>query len=114
MYKYRAKCVRVIDGDSIIVMLDLGFSTFRRETIRLFGVDTPEVFGVKKSSEEYKKGERASNRVKELLPEGKELEIETVKDKKGKFGRYLGKILIDGQDLGEILIAEGLATEKEY
>lgn len=57
MFVYQAKCVDVVDGDTIDLDIDLGFSMIRSSTrIRLKGVDTHEIFFVDNDSEEYKKG----------------------------------------------------------
>ena len=42
MYQYKAKLIRVVDGDTVDAMIDCGFSTFKKERIRLYGIDTPE------------------------------------------------------------------------
>ena len=42
MYEYRAEVLRVVDGDTVDVLIDCGFSTFRKERVRLFGIDAPE------------------------------------------------------------------------
>ena len=112
-YRYRARCIRVVDGDTLDLEIDLGFSVFVRERIRLLGIDTPEVYGVKKESEEYQAGKLASNRVTELIM-GKDLIIETSKDAKGKYGRYLALVYIDDGTiprplLNDILVTDGLA-----
>ena len=59
-YRYRAKLVRVVDGDTIDLDIDLGFYIRITERVRLEGVNTPEIFRVKKESEEYKRGHRCS------------------------------------------------------
>lgn len=112
LYNYRAKCIRVIDGDSIIADVDCGFDTYRRERFRLLGIDTPETYGVKKDSEEYKAGKIATEFVTNLIL-NKEIVIQTVKDKKGKYGRYLATVFIDDVNLNETLIKEGLAKKYE-
>ena len=61
MYEYSAKVLRVVDGDTIDILWDLGHGTFVKERCRLLGVNTPESFGVKKGSEEYRKGIEAKN-----------------------------------------------------
>jgi len=50
LYQYRFELIRVIDGDTIEVMLDLGIETYRRELIRLYGVNTPEKRGATKEA----------------------------------------------------------------
>ena len=78
------------------------------ESIRLFGINTPEVRG-----EERPEGLTSRDRLRELVL-GKEVTLITVKDKKGKYGRYLGTLYIDGPDgqlldVNQLLVDEGLA-----
>jgi len=112
LYNYKATCIRVIDGDTIIADVDLGFNTYRREKFRLLGIDTPETYGVKKNSEEYSAGKLATNYVTDLIL-NKEITIQTAKDKQGKYGRYLATIFIDGINLNEELVKQGLAKRYE-
>jgi micrococcal nuclease len=105
-YKYNAAVVRVVDGDTIDVSIDLGFKIFSVQRIRLKGVDTPEIYG-RTTPEEKELGKAASEYVKELLPVGKQIVVETSKNKKGKYGRYLAVIWVDGQSLNQMLIESG-------
>lgn len=129
LYFYKATCLRVVDGDTIDLDIDVGFHTHVHERVRLAGIDTPETYGVKKTSAEYAEGMKAKARVEELLLPGKKFEffIETVKDKTGKYGRYLAEVWIDTawrqgpvaegavwRKLGDILVEEGLAERKDY
>jgi len=109
-YKYNAFVNRVIDGDTIEVTIDFGFN-FKQEKVkfRLYGVDTPEVYGVKKDSEEYKAGMEASAYMRLIV--GNDVVIETIKDKKGKYGRYLAIVWFDGLNMNEELVKRGLAKE---
>ncbi len=68
-YVYAAEVMRVVDGDTLDVNIDLGFRIFSKQRIRLYGVDTPETYGVKKSSEEYQKGIAAKKAVLDWLHE---------------------------------------------
>jgi micrococcal nuclease len=118
LYWYKAECTRVIDGDTMEFIVDLGMKTFVKDRVRLFGIDTPEIFGVKKESEEYAQGVRAKRRAEELLASG-DIWIKTVKDKEGKYGRYLAEVKIVQSDesvisLNETLVAEELASPKIY
>lgn len=113
LYCYKASCLRVIDGDTLELMIDLGLNVHVRERVRLAGIDTSEIYGVKKGSEEYKKGMISKARVEELVL-GKDLIILTTKDKKGKYGRYVACVFVDGADVGSTLVKEGLAKEVEY
>ena len=91
MYEYKAKLVRVVDGDTVDAMIDCGFSVFRKERIRLKGINAPE--SRTRDKEEKKRGLAAKARLKELIKEGKnELMVKTTINKKGKYGRLLGKL----------------------
>jgi len=127
MYQYQAEIQRVVDGDTYDIDIDLGLSVWvRNERVRLFGIDTPEVYGVKKDSEEYLLGLAASDFVKSLIRKGTLAVVETIKDSKGKYGRYLvvlyvrvpEEVLIGHEDirtiadfycLNDLLVAKGLA-----
>jgi micrococcal nuclease len=116
MYEYKAKLIRVVDGDTYDLEIDLGFKVRRTDRFRLVGADTPEVFG-KNASEE---GRQASESVKRLLWAQPSITIRTLKDKQGKYGRYLADIRIthngDGDPLpdtvwlSQYLIDQGIAT----
>jgi micrococcal nuclease len=98
LYQYKAEIVRVIDGDTVVADIDLGFNTWRRdERLRLYGIDTPE--RRKASIDAWRAAKDAlAGRI-----EGREMTICTVKDRRGdeetgKYGRYLVKIY-DGDEL---------------
>jgi len=85
-YRYRAELNRVVDGDTLDVVIDLGFYIKIKERIRLEGVDTPEVYGVPQDSEEYRMGLEAKEYVERRLAEnGNQMIIET--RKMGKWRR---------------------------
>jgi micrococcal nuclease len=113
LYWYKAKCLKIVDGDTIDILLDLGLNIFKKERVRLFGIDTPETFGVKKGSEEYLKGMESKNFVEDFI-KGQDLVVQTIKDKTGKYGRLLVKIYIDDVCLNEELVKNGLAERKDY
>ena len=106
-FYYQATLVRVIDGDTIDVDLDLGFSSWlRKQRIRLAGIDTPE--SRTRNLEEKKLGLAAKARLIELC--GEKLAVQSLG--KGKYGRILGiPHTEDGRDICEILKAEGHAVE---
>ena len=94
MFEYRCKIVRVVDGDTGDVDIDLGFGLWiHKERIRLHGIDTPE--SRTRDLEEKKYGLLAKEQVKYFLPKGSIQTLITVKDKAGKFGRVLGKFKIE-------------------
>jgi len=129
MYQYNAVIRKIVDGDTVEIDIDLGLSAWvHNEKIRLYGIDTPEVYGVKKGSAEWERGNLASEFVKKYLMENSQVIIETIKDKKEKYGRYLAVIFIqidqsvltglteirnirDFYCLNDILIAKGLAKK---
>ena len=93
VYEYSCKIVRVVDGDTVDVDIDLGFGVWmHNERVRLHGIDTPE--SRTRDLEEKKFGLLAKDQVKHFLPEGSIQTLVTVKDKVGKFGRILGKFKI--------------------
>lgn len=115
-YIYRAHVVHVVDGDTYDVDVDLGMNVHVRERVRLYNVDTPEVYGVKKDSVEYAAGMAASTFVRDLI-EGRDVWIETYKDAKGKYGRYIATVYIDDdmqRDLGTEIINEGHGVSVAY
>ena len=108
MYEYNCTIVRVVDGDTVDVDIDLGFDTWRcGERIRLYGVDTPECRS--RSATEKKAGLLAKGFVIQALHEGGTYKLTT--KEKGKFGRYLGTIKINGElTINAALISEHLAV----
>ena len=86
MFDYRCKLLRVVDGDTIDVNLDLGFNVWHKARVRMLGIDTPE--SRTRNLEEKAMGLASKARLKALL-KGNKVEIECSKEK-GKFGRVLG------------------------
>ena len=110
MYEYKAKIIRVVDGDSIIVDIDLGFNVMLyKQSVRLYGVDTPETRT--KNPLEKKCGLLAKEYVQSLLKANQIYTIKTHLDKKGKFGRILADFRINIVFLSELLITKGYAVK---
>lgn len=95
LYTYRALVIGVYDGDSITIETDLGFGIKMKQKLRLSLIDTPELRG-----EEREAGLVARDALREKIL-NKEIFIETEKDKKGKYGRYLATIYISEPFLSE-------------
>jgi len=108
-YIYNAEVLRVVDGDTIHVRIDHGFHIYSHQTIRLMGIDTPELRG-----EERGRGLEAKKFVEEKIL-GKRVVLFTHKDKQGKYGRYLAKVYYteNGVDvlLNTLLLDKGFAHE---
>jgi micrococcal nuclease len=116
MYEYYATVKRVVDGDTLDLDVDLGLHVHVHERVRLAEINTPEIFGVKKESEEYELGMKAKARLEELVL-GETVKIQTIKDKKGKYGRYIVNMWTRANledTVSQILIEEGLGEFKEY
>ena len=111
MHEYRCKILRVVDGDTVDVDIDLGFGVWmHKERIRLYGIDTPE--SRTRDLEEKKYGLMAKEAVKNFLLIGSTQTLVTIKDKTGKFGRILGKFLIyDKKTDREMTLNEWLIRE---
>ena len=108
MYEYKVKEIaRVVDGDTIDVIIDLGFGLFKKERVRVAGIDTPECRTLDLVEKKY--GKEAKAYMENMLEESESLIIRTEKD--GKYGRCLGWIYADGNEvsLNEIMISEGYA-----
>ena len=94
MYEYKIKeIIRVVDGDTIDVLIDLGFGLQKKERVRVAGIDTPE--SRTRDLYEKKLGKEAAAYLKDQLT-GK-ITIKTEKD--GKYGRMLGWLYKEGQDI---------------
>jgi micrococcal nuclease len=111
MYEYRVKkVIYIVDGDTIDVEIDLGFSISFASRVRLAGIDTPESRTLDKK--EKKLGLESKQRLKEVLAQAKTIVIKTEKpDSSEKYGRILGWLFIDGAELSvnEALVADGYA-----
>ena len=92
-YVYKAKILRVVDGDTVDIDLDLGFGViYAKQRVRLLGIDTPESRTRDLTEKVY--GNLAKDFLKSLLVKGETYSLQTTLDK-GKFGRILGDFLID-------------------
>lgn len=101
MYEYKAEVLRIVDGDTFDMDVDLGFEVHIHPRIRLASVDVFETYGVKKDSEEYKKGAAAVDFIKSLMPVGSTVKLKTYKmktsdkERKGARGRWLADVLFE-------------------
>lgn len=97
-YLYQAQVTRVLDGDTFTTDLDLGFGIWSRGAIfRLYGINAPETRVNKTKGitlEDVAKGKETKEVVTKILMNGGSILINSVKDSKEKFGRFLGKVYI--------------------
>lgn len=109
MWNYRASVIRVVDGDTVDIKVDLGFDILTNMRVRVLGIDTPEINAADPALRE--RAHAAKARVEGLLPPGTAVEITTEKDRREKYGRYLASIkLPDAADLAALLLQEGFAV----
>jgi micrococcal nuclease len=115
-YIYRCIVTRVVDGDTVDAEIDLGFNMVHKDRIRLMGIDTPE--SRTRNKKEKMLGLASKARLKEILTTGKSsrmgtrvnpIYLQTSKEGKGKFGRILGTLWMNDQNVNDILIAENHA-----
>lgn len=110
MYEYKVKeVVKVVDGDTIDVIIDLGFDLSKKERVRLAGIDTPE--SRTRDLDEKKLGLEAKEYLSTNLSNANDLMISTKKD--GKYGRMLGTIYINDDivSMNRQMIDKGYAWE---
>lgn len=113
LYHYKAIVTKVYDGDTITVSVDLGMNFYRKNTkIRLYEINAPELRG------KTLKEARASRDYLRKMILNKEVVIQTFKDKKGKYGRYLANVWIKLDKkwscINSIMVEEGYAVYKNY
>ena len=110
MYKYRAQLLRVVDGDTADVMIDLGFDCWIKQRLRFKGVDTWEKRT--RNKEEKVRGLLSKSYLKDAIKKAKKLTIKTHKGSEtGKFGRILGEVFADGVNLNLKMCREGYAVQ---
>ena len=85
IYIYKAELIRVVDGDTVDLVIDLGFDTSRRERFRLYGIDAPEM--------NTKAGKEAKAWLEDAIRPPEPIYVQTVqlstKAKRDKYGRFL-------------------------
>lgn len=120
-YFYNAKVVKVVDGDTLDLMIDLGFGCYQHQRIRLAGPDckgfnAPEIRG-----EEKEYGLKAKELLIEKFNYWPNVVVQTFQEK-GKYGRYIATVLgreeesvaFSGKDVATYLVESGLGEWKEY
>jgi micrococcal nuclease len=113
LYYYKGTVQSVYDGDTIRVDIDLGLNiVVKNEAVRLSRINAPEVRG-----EERERGLAARDYLRSRI-EDRDILLQTLKDQKGKFGRYLGEVWLKEKgkyiNINDEIVAEGFAVYKEY
>ncbi len=107
-YEYNATLIRIIDGDTVDAMIDLGFNVWIKKRIRLYGIDAPETRT--KNLDEKAAGMKTKERLSQIMNEC-EGKFVLRSHGVGKYGRCLGTILINNNNINNLLVKEGLAEE---
>ena len=112
MYEYKCNIVKIVDGDTVDVDIDLGFGVWLKdERVRIMGIDTPE--SRTRDKVEKKFGLASKAKLKSLLGKTGVLKTQVNKngeDMKGKFGRILGDFQVGAKMVTDILCEEGFAV----
>lgn len=107
LYCYKInRVIKVVDGDTIDLDIDLGFNVSTKQRVRLYAINAPE--SRTRNKEEKKRGLAAKDRLKELCEEGN-LILKSYG--KGKYGRILGEIYTNGCNINNILLSENHAEQ---
>lgn len=115
MYHYKAEVLSIYDADTITVRIDLGFTNTTKKVLRLARINAWEL-----RLEEREDGLKARDWLRSVIPPGTEIMVKTVKDKTGKYGRYLADIYSYNEEcdklvnLNDELVTRGHAIYKEY
>ena len=109
IYTYKAFVTSVYDGDTITCDIDCGFGVvLKKQKIRLYGLNAPEVRGESKEL-----GIITRDKLRERIL-NKDIYLKTIKDKKGKYGRYIATIYIETENINDWLVENNLAVKAEY
>ena len=108
MYEYNCEVKRIVDGDTVDVVIDLGFDIHYSSRVRLYGIDTPE--SRTRNKDEKVRGLMSKKYLTDALSKG-QVVIKTHKDKKGKFGRVLGEMYVADKNINLMMVDDHLAVK---
>ncbi len=114
LYLYKAKIISVYDGDTCRADIDLGLKVWiKNERLRLLRINAPELRG-----DEREEGLKSRDFLRKQIAD-KEVILQTKKDKKGKYGRYLAEIWVKDatdhwQNVNDLMVEQGFAEYKDY
>ena len=113
MYEYKIKTIlKVYDGDTITVLIDLGFGVYKTEKLRFAFINAPELRGESRV-EGLKSRDWLRARIQEAVDTNTDIIIKTFRDKKGKYGRYIADVFIEDQSINTEMLELGLAVKYE-
>ena len=107
MYRYKVSIVKVVDGDTVDVDIDLGFGmVYKKQRVRMLGIDTPE--SRTRDLVEKKFGKASKKHLKELLESAESITL--ISHDKGKFGRILGELFVHEEGI-KVNVNEQMITD---
>ena len=108
MYEYAATVLKVVDGDTVHLEVDLGLDQSRKLSARLYGINAPEL--------NTAAGKAARQHLTFLLfgGDGPRVTVRTYKDRREKYGRYLGTLVKAGVDVNHQMVEDGHAVVYRY
>jgi len=108
LYWYTARLDRVIDGDTVVLHINLGLHVTKLHVVRLYGINAPEIRGPNRTTA----GREATDFLKSLLPPKEKLFVKTIKDQTGKYGRLLAALFLDsGECVQRKMVDAGFAEK---
>ena len=110
MYEYKATVLRIVDGDTVELAIDVGFNITITENIRLANIDTAEIFRPSNEAERAH-GMEAKAFLEDLFLY-KQILIKT--SKTGKYGRYIAELIYLDQNVSELLVENGFEKKESY
>ena len=108
MYEYSCEIDRVVDGDTVDVIIDLGFKIFHKARVRMYGIDTPE--SRTRDLDEKARGILSKSFLQDAFVHSNIVIIKTQKDAKGKFGRVLGELFVNDININQLMVDKYLAV----
>ena len=110
MYEYACEVIKVVDGDTSDLNISLGFDIYHKCRVRLYGIDTPECRT--RNKDEKARGKLAAKFLQDAISNGNHVILQTqLKDSKGKFGRVLASVIVDGIDINQQMIEKYMAVK---
>ena len=104
MYEYPGRVHRIIDGDTGVFWIDLGFGVWVKQTCRLRGINAPEIRGSRLTPQQRAAGYASRDHLELLCNDCGPLTLHTIKDRTGKFGRYLVMIWAKDEKTGDPML----------
>jgi len=112
MYQYNAKIVRWVDGDTVILDIDLGFYVTKQERVRLARINAPELNS--QVPYQVRRAKSARAKAKKFAPEGSEVILSTSKNDIDRYSRYIGEITLNGKNISDYLIEIKAVEEVKF